>query len=79
MSFNSWQFYFQCLLIWKKHLVCIKKNNSTLKNGTFSGGADVGVNPKINNMQPGYLASKYPLVLISDSGIKSEYFLRFIF
>lgn len=50
------------------------KFNATLETGLFSGGADVGVNPKINNMQPGYLASKYPLVLISDSGIKSKYF-----
>ncbi|XP_063227145.1 ceramide glucosyltransferase-like [Bacillus rossius redtenbacheri] len=38
----------------------------------FTRAAAVGVNPKINNMQPGYAASRYELVLISDSSVRMK-------
>jgi len=36
----------------------------------FFSGKKVSVNPKINNMNQGYAASKYELILISDSKIR---------
>lgn len=50
----------------------IEKYQGEVDARLFIGGEQVGVNPKINNMEPGYRESKYELVMISDAGIKSE-------
>ena len=47
---------------------------SKLTFQTFFGGEKVGVNPKVNNMHPGYRAAKYELILVSDCRIRSMYF-----
>ncbi|XP_066985299.1 ceramide glucosyltransferase [Macrobrachium rosenbergii] len=47
----------------------LMKKHPHVDASCFTGGLEVGVNPKINNMQPGYLAAKHELILISDSGL----------
>lgn len=48
------------------------KKYPNVDTSLFVGGQVVGVNPKINNMQPGYIAAKHELILISDSGIRMK-------
>lgn len=59
LKLNSW---------WKSYC------NLCLIFQVFYGGESVSVNPKINNMHPGYKAAQYEYILISDSGIRSKIF-----
>lgn len=59
--------------------MCVKKLIEKYPNvdaTIFIGGKKIGINPKINNMFPGYQAAKYDYVLISDSGIRSKHIFR---
>lgn len=38
----------------------------------YLGGSKVGVNPKINNLNAGYVNAKHELIMISDSGIRMK-------
>ena len=44
----------------------------------LSGAQNVGVNPKVNNMQNAYERAQYPLFLISDAGITSKFEIRYM-
>ena len=47
----------------------LRNKYPTVPSKVFYGGESVGVNPKINNMHPGYKAAIHEFILISDSSI----------
>lgn len=49
-----------------KNLMSIHPN---VDSQIVHGGSKVGINPKINNMHPGYLKSKHDLIMISDDKV----------
>jgi len=56
-------------------LACVEKlikKYPHIDAAIYTGGKKVGVNPKINNMYPGYANAKYDFILISDSGIRMK-------
>jgi len=56
----------------KMYVDSLRNKYPTIKSKVFYGGEKVSVNPKINNMNPGYKAAEYEYILISDSGIRSK-------
>ncbi|XP_014678768.1 PREDICTED: ceramide glucosyltransferase-like [Priapulus caudatus] len=36
----------------------------------FIGGKKIGINPKLNNMMPGYEAARHDLIMVSDSSMR---------
>ena len=56
----------------KMYVDSLMQKYPAVQSKVFYGGQNVSVNPKINNMHPGYKAANYEYVLISDSGIRSK-------
>ena len=56
----------------RMYVESLRSKYPNVDSQAFYGGEKVGVNPKVNNMQPGYSAAKYELILVSDSGIKMK-------
>lgn len=54
----------------KMYIESLKLKYPTIQSKVFYGGENVSVNPKINNMHPGYKAAVHDYILISDSGIR---------
>jgi len=54
----------------KMYVDSLRNKYPSVQSKVFYGGESVSVNPKINNMHPGYKAAIYEFILISDSGIR---------
>jgi len=57
----------------REYIAKLRKKYPLVDVQVFYGGEKVGVNPKINNLSPGYKASKYDLILVSDDRIKMKH------
>jgi len=44
--------------------------NPHVSTSIFVGGESVGINPKINNLMPGYRAAQFDHIMISDAGLR---------
>ena len=56
----------------KMYVDILRNKYPFVQSKVFYGGESVSINPKINNMHPGYKAAIYEFILISDSGIRSK-------
>jgi len=48
----------------------LQKKNPGITSKIFVGGENVGLNPKINNLMPGYKAARFDHIMISDAGLR---------
>jgi len=56
----------------KLYINSLKAKYPNVETQIFFGGESVGINPKVNNMHPGYVAAKYELILVSDCRIRMK-------
>jgi len=84
--YNNLETFFQMNYPLDKHelLFCVQEKNDPaiplienlrMKNpqvltSLFVGGEAVGINPKINNLMPGYKSARFDHIMISDAGLK---------
>ncbi|KXJ74655.1 hypothetical protein RP20_CCG013168 [Aedes albopictus] len=50
----------------------LREKYPNIETNLLLGGSNVGVNPKVNNLYPGYKVAKYELIMISDAGIRMK-------
>jgi len=48
----------------------LRMKNPHVSSAIFVGGENVGINPKINNLMPGYKSSRFDVIMVSDAGLR---------